>query len=129
MTRSRYVQRFIAAFLATALIVSTPAAASHVQPVKVRYETEDGRSQWYNVDVTFVTGAELNEATRSFRYGGFDKYGVIFWGERQATVIKLRGFFACGMEFEASCLPSIGTMRGLDQQERAWEICAQSICF
>lgn len=110
-------------------VVSGPAYASYVQTSKVRYETNSGRSQWYEVDVTFVTGNELNTATRSYRFAGFDKYAVIFWGEGQATIIKLGGFFVCGMTFERSCLPSFGNMRGLDQQERSWEICTQEYCW
>lgn len=90
------------------LIAATPAGARHVQTTKVRYETESGHSQWYAVDVTYLAGAELNEATHSFRFDGFKPYAVTFWDKREATVIKINSFMVCGMEVTADCLPTFG---------------------
>ncbi|MGE5501530.1 MAG: hypothetical protein ACM3W4_06355 [Ignavibacteriales bacterium] len=111
------------------VFLPTAASAKYVQTVKVRYATDDGASPWYSVDVTFLTGTELNRATRTFNYGGFDKYAVIFWDQNEASVIKLDGFFACGTEFTQSCLRTIGNMDGTDQEGRGWEICAHSLCL
>ena len=118
--------------LATAAVVSAAplrAEAAVTAPAKVRYETQDGRSRWYEMEFRFLTGQELNEATSSFRYAGFSNYAVIFFGQGQAAVIKLKTMlFGCSLKFTASCFPSIGNMKGEDQDGTAWEICTSSIC-
>lgn len=107
-----------------------PAAAETRTPAKVRYETRSGSSQWYDMEVVFVRGAELNRATRTYDYGHFDAFAVLFFGQGQAAVIELEGmFFGCPTEFTAGCLPSYGNMEGADQDGTKWEICAQRYCF
>lgn len=112
-----------------AMALAQPASASVTQTSKVRYERDGSKSQWYPVEVNYMTSQELNAATKSLRYGAFDHYAIIFWGRDEATVIKLRGFFSCGERFIASCIPSFGNMRGVDQQDRGGEICAQEFCY
>jgi hypothetical protein len=123
------LKRIVALFSLFALVTPTVANARHVQTSKVRYETQDGRSKWYSVDVTYLAGAELNTATNSFRYNGFANYAVIFWDKDEASVIKISSFMICGMELTASCMPSFGNMKGKDQQGRGWEICTSDLCF
>lgn len=110
------------------LFLSTTAHAKYVQTSKVRYAVEYGKSKWYDVDVTFMTGQELNDVTSSFRYQAFGAYAVIFWGKGQAAVIKLSGFYPCGAEFEKTCLPGFGNAKGEDQDGRDWEICTSDFC-
>lgn len=111
--------------------VPSGADARHRQEAKVRYETSEGRSKWYAVEVIFMTGSELAQATKSFRYDSFKNYAVIFWGDEEASVIKLTqpSFMLCGSEFDKNCLPVLGNMKGPDQQGRAWEICTGTICY
>lgn len=112
------------------LLWVSPANAEYTQTAKVRYQTNYSYSQWYTVDVTFVTGSELNRATSSFRYGGFEKYAVVFWGPGEASVIELDGFFVCSFEFTRSCLSTITSRhKGVDQEGRQWEVCTGQFCF
>lgn len=122
----RVLSLSLAGMLATAGI----AEARYSQPCKVRYETEAGRSDWYAVDVTFISGTELNQATHSLDYDGLGgRYGVIFWNPGQATVIKLDGISVCGFNVTPACMFSIGNLQGADQQDRHWEICNRDLCF
>jgi len=100
------------------------------QPAQVRYDTSEGQSEWYKVDVIFITGSELNSATNSIRYSMFKNYAVIFWAKDEASVIRLDEptLIGCGMTFESSCLPLFGKMKGPDQQGRTWEVCTATFC-
>lgn len=115
--------------VALAWSLATVAHTRVTTPAKVRYLTEDGRSRWYEMDVSFMTGSELNTATGSYRYSGFSHYAVIFFKEGQAAVIKISTpLFGCGFEFSVSCFPSIGNIKGRDQDQTEWEICTGSFC-
>lgn len=122
------MKRLFAA-LAVWMLAAIPASAEYVQTSKVRYSVNHVQSQWYTVEVTFLTGMELNRATRTFGYDGFSKYAVIFWGEGQASVIKIGSMMFCSGDFSRSCLPSFGNIEGEDQQGDAWEICTQQFCY
>jgi hypothetical protein len=125
-----YVGVTLTRWIMLALIALTPisAQARHTQTSKIRYATQDGHSKWYEIDVTYLTGVELNTATSSFRFGAFDKYALVFWGENQITIIKFKEFVICGLEFDQSCIPITGRVRGTDQEDREWEICTASYC-
>jgi len=44
--------------------------ADFTERLNVKYERKYyGWSDYYNVDVTIITGSELNQATQSFNYG------------------------------------------------------------
>lgn len=121
--------KYGAAFILAALAISSPAAAEIRTPAKVRYETQDGQSSWYKMQVSFLTGEELNEKTQSYRYSSYSGYAVIFFGQGQAAVIKLRNtMIGCGNEYTVQCLPSFGNARGEDQDGTPWEICTGSFC-
>lgn len=121
--------RFIAyAALAVVAFVSSPADARLRQDAKVRYETREGQSKWYTVEVNFLTGQELSDATSSLRYSMFKNYAVIFWRENEATVIEIAGFNFCSGEFSQTCLPILGRMNGEDADGTKWEVCTGIIC-
>lgn len=44
------------------LILTTSVQAKYVQTCDVKYMTQDGWSKKYTVDVTFLSGLELNTA-------------------------------------------------------------------
>ena len=67
----------------------TNADAKCIRTATVKYEQQYGWSKKYTVDVTFMTGYELNQATSSYDYAMYSNYAIIFWGEGQASVIKL----------------------------------------
>jgi hypothetical protein len=78
--------------------------AKYVQTCSVKYMTKDGWSKKYTVDVTFISGTELNEATSSFKYSSYSVYAVIFWSKEQVTVIKLSSYLSCGDNVDKNCI-------------------------
>lgn len=111
-------------------IVWANANAKYRQVCLAQYETEYGWSKQYQVEVTFMTGNELNIATGRYSYTPYSVYAIIFWGEGQATVIKMSNYFACGLETNKTCIQSAwGYLKGLDQDGDAWRICKDSYCF
>lgn len=114
--------------------VTSPCAARHTQTAKVRYETADGMSRWQETDVSFLTGNELNDLTTSTRYDFMKNYATILFGKdnygrSQIAVIRINSpFLICGTDFDESCLPLMGKMKGPDQQGRVWEICSGIYC-
>lgn len=119
-----------AAILVYACLVFSSAQAVYVQTCKVKYETQDGWSDYYTVEVKFLSGQELNKATKTYDYSTYSKYAVIFWGEGKASVIELDGYFSCGTEVERDCIADkTSNLDGEDQEERKWEICVKSRCY
>jgi hypothetical protein len=118
-------------FILTAiLLLCFKAEAKYTQTCVARYMTQEGWSKKYTVDVTFISGSELNEATNSFKYSSFSVYAVIFWGEGQATVIKLSTFLSCGTTVDKNCITNtIGDLKGKDQDDDEWKICVSDYCF
>ena len=105
-------------------------SAKYTQTCTVRYMTQDGWSKKYVVDVTFLTGSELNDATSSYRYSSYSTYAVIFWGEGKATVIKLSSYTGCSTEVEKSCITNTYTdLKGKDQDDDEWKICISEYCY
>jgi hypothetical protein len=111
-----------------ASLAATPADAKFIQTAHARYYNKEGVSEWYQIDITFDTGLELNSATNSLRYNSLKPYAVILWGGNQVSVILLSNSIICGEAFEQSCLPNSGRLNGEDQEERAWDICTSDMC-
>lgn len=104
--------------------------AKYTQTCTVKYKTKNEWSKSYNVSVNFLTGYELNQAVGGFNYESYSIYAVIFWGQGQASVIKLNGFFACGLEVSQSCIvPSLTDYKGKDQDGDEWNICVSAYCY
>jgi hypothetical protein len=119
-----------AAVLVFACVLFSSTHAIYVQTCKVKYETKDGWSDYYTVEVKFLTGRELNKATETYDYNTYSKYAVIFWGEGKASVIELEGYFSCGTEVERDCIADKPlNLEGEDQEERKWVICVKSTCY
>jgi len=96
----------------------------------VKYEQQYGWSKKYTVEVTFMTGYELNQATSSYDYSSYSVYAIIFWGEGQASVIKLKSYLLCGTEVTCDCIDnSIYDLQGYDQDGDKWNICLGDYCF
>lgn len=112
------------------LAVTTFAEAKYRQVCIAQYQTQYGWSKKYEVEVTFMTGFELNQATGSMRYKSTAVYAIIFWGQGQASVIQLSNFLLCGYEVDRACIVnSIGDLKGTDQDGDEWKICKDSFCF
>lgn len=86
----------------------------------VKYETNQGWSQNYHVQVRTLKGDELNNATNSYNYNSFSHYAVIFWDDDQASIIELRYF--------TGSYGPVAT-RGKDQRGVEWQLSKKSICF
>lgn len=119
--------------LGLALAVSLAWLASSAQaevrtPAKVRYQSQEGWSDWYSLEVVYAKGRELNQSTHSYDYDGFASYAVIFFARDQAAVIEIDQITMCGTEFNASCIPRFGNTTGKDQQGRNWEVCTSRYC-
>lgn len=96
----------------------------------VKYQQEYGWSKKYTVEVNFMTGMELNKATQSYKYDSYKVYAIIFWGEGQATVIKLTNNLPSGYEVECSLIDNITfDLQGYDQDDDKWNICLGQYCF
>jgi len=120
--------RLLIASLVMALVAATAVQAKVVTDAKVRYDTRAGHSQWYALEVTFLTGGELNKAVGGFSYNSYGNYAVVFFGQGQAAVIAISSFMACGQSVTTSCLPTFGNIRGADQDGTQWEICTSAFC-
>jgi len=112
------------------LCVHLAAKAEYTTECKAKYKTSSGWSKLYTVDVSFLTGSELNTATNSFKYRTSSVYAVIFWGQNEASVIELTNFLICGFEVSESCIKNhYGDFQGKDQDGDEWNICRGYICY
>lgn len=104
--------------------------AKYVQTCKVKYKRNYDWSDYYTVEVTFMSGTELNRATKTFDYDGFSTYAIIFWDKDEASVIKISSFTGCGTEVSQSCIANkVTNLEGEDQQGRTWEVCTKNYCY
>lgn len=69
--------------------ISLYANASVRRIVKVSYETQYGYSDPYIMEVTFLTGQELNKATKTYDYAMFDNYALIWFKEDEVAILKI----------------------------------------
>lgn len=112
------------------LSVFTAAEAKYTKTCKVKYKTQGRWSEYYTVDVNFLSGSELNSATSSYNYQTYSTYAVIFWGNGKAAVIQISGYTGCGTEVTESCIINkIYNLEGEDQIGRDWEICTRTFCI
>ena len=122
--------RKLVLILLTVFLFAFSVQAKYTQKCIVQYATEDGWSRKYNVDVTFLSGSELNEATNSYRYSAYSVYAVIFWDKGQATVIKISTYVSCSTVVDKNCIKTtVGDLKGKDQDEDEWKICVGDYCF
>ncbi|MDC7228386.1 MAG: hypothetical protein PQJ61_16605 [Spirochaetales bacterium] len=86
------------------LVCSTQILEASVQRlVKVSYQTRTGYSDEYAMEVTFLTGQELNKATNSFNYGMFDSYALIRFNANEVAILKFDStIIGVGSEFDAA---------------------------
>lgn len=118
-------------FLLIILFLSTFVVnAKYVQTSKAKYRQDFGWSKYYEVEVTYISGTELNKATNTFNYAAYATYAVIFWGDDKATVIKLTTYTTCGTEVKKECITNVyNNLQGEDQQGKQWEICVTNYCY
>lgn len=116
--------------LLLAVLFSWTAEAKYTQTCKVKYRKNYGWSEYYQVDVNFLCGSELNKATRTYNYSSYMTYAVIFWDKNQATVIEISSYTGCGSTVTKSCITNnLSNLEGEDQKGRIWEICTGNFCY
>lgn len=113
------------------LLLSLTSKAEYTQTCKIKYKKEfDEWSDYYKVDVHFLSGSELNTKTQSYNYDSYSTYATIFWGDKKVTVIKLSSYMGCGSNVSQDCITNkYSNLEGADQNGRAWEICVKSNCY
>jgi hypothetical protein len=106
------------------------ANSKYTQTCKVKYKKNYEWSKYYTVNVTFMSGTELNQATKSYDYSSFSTYAIIFWDKDQASIIKISSYTSCGTEVSKSCISNMVTnLKGEDKQGVGWEVCTMNLCY
>jgi hypothetical protein len=89
-------------FLSLALLFTVPSFAEVRRVCKVKYETEDGWSKEYTVEVTFITGRELNKATKSYDYDTYSNYCLIWFDKGEVAILEIQDYLiSVGEDFDA----------------------------
>jgi hypothetical protein len=104
--------------------------AKYIQTCKVKYKNNYAWSDYYQVEVTFISGSELNKAVKSYEYESYSTYAVIFWDKDQVSIIKISTYTGCGSEVTQSCIANkVINLEGEDKKGRRWEICTKNLCY
>lgn len=56
---------------------------------KIYYEQGYGWSEGYIMEVSFMTGKGLNEATKSYRFGTYTNYALIWFNEGEVAILEI----------------------------------------
>ena len=95
------MKRFIVSAVVFLILIPIKLNAEIRRICKVKYETEYGWSKEYKVEVTFMTGRELNSATSTFKYNSFSKYCLIWFGKDEVAILEIKAFLSSvGDEFD-----------------------------
>lgn len=89
----------IALAIALSLSLNTTYAAIR-RLCNVQYATAYGWSQTYTMQVEFITGSELNNATHSYSYDSFKKYCLLWFSNGGVAINEIKDFFMCGFTFD-----------------------------
>lgn len=96
------LSKLIRSSLVVALsFISTPGFSEVHRFCLISYQTEEGWSDEYKMEVTFVTGQELNRKTNSFDFDYFGEYVLIWFSQDQVAIVKIDEFLITGPEFTA----------------------------
>jgi len=123
-TTSRLLIGFL---LAVSVFLAIPSYAGVSRTCVVQYETSDGWSKEYFMSVNFLTGKELNKATKTFKYNAFSTYAAIWFGEGEVALVEVdRPMIGIGDTFDASDFSTqfriISSVDGKDQQDKKWRL-------
>ena len=111
--------------LIAVLLIAGSCFAKYTQTCQASFLTERGWSKKYTVEVTFMTGHEMNEAIGMNKYAQNTMFAVIAWDKSQKTVIKLSNPLPTGyMLAKESLTHSVYDVKGKDQNGGEWKISA-----
>ncbi|MEO6902237.1 MAG: hypothetical protein ABI315_03690 [Bacteroidia bacterium] len=116
-------------------LLSLAAQGKYVQTCNVKYKQREVWSTLKEIQVTFMSGSELNEEKTGFAYSTYDSYAIISWSEGEVITIKLSEN-KCGILIESpDCsysdfhsLYDNGYVTGSDKEEKEWKICYNNDC-
>ncbi len=98
----------------------SPSSSANKVQVCVRYLTDAGWSHGYSVTGTVISGSELNTRTRTLNYDALATYVVVFWGQGEASVLRLDAYFGS--------ISALG-QSAVDQYGRQWQVASGSVCY
>jgi hypothetical protein len=78
---------------------------------KVQYATSYGWSQEYTMEVTYMTGAELNNATHSYTYDPYKKFCLLWFSNGGVAINQIEDYFLCGPEFDDDAFRNLFFLR------------------
>jgi len=83
------------------LLISFNSFSAVKRICKVKYQTEDGWSKEYTMEVEFITGSELNEATHTYKYQSYSKYCCIWFSDGGVAIVEITDYISIsGQTFE-----------------------------
>jgi hypothetical protein len=62
--------------------------------------------------VDFITGSELNRATRSYAYGAYSRYALLWFSQTEVAILEHTGFATVSGNFEISDVKRIFSTLG-----------------
>ena len=72
------------------LVIACGTAHAEVRRIcAVTYDTEDGESDVYKLEVSFVTGKELNRSTHSYNYSSWSNYALVWFAKGKVAILQL----------------------------------------
>ena len=91
------------------LVIACGTAHAEVRRIcAVTYDTEDGESDVYKLEVSFVTGKELNRSTHSYNYSSWSNYALVWFAKGKVAILQLGvTLLGVGDEFEDSNFKSM----------------------
>lgn len=126
MNKALIIAKNLSILLVLFCVCCTQALPSVKRYCQIQYKTKGEWSKPYLMQVTFITGKELNDATKSYDYDSFSQYTVAFFGKGKAAVIKLKSsLLSVGDTFDGSHFSSMFSFSGVtgtDQSKREWKI-------
>ena len=117
------------------VLISVYASADIRRLCKVKYETQDGWSKEYTVEVQFLTGSELIKKTDSYKYSSFKNYCLIWFDKDEVAILEITTFLlSVGDEFDHEDFLaafdlkySIDCKQANDEKGRKWEVKAREL--
>ncbi len=82
------------------ILSASPSSAAVRRMCLVSYQTQYGWSDEHVVEVQFATGQELNKASKTYDYGMYEKYALIWFGEGKIAIIKLDSYVMAGRDLD-----------------------------
>lgn len=111
------------------VLVSHCSLAIYSQVCGVSFEDEGEWSHFELVEVTFVTGNELNEMQGTYDYQQYELFAFIEFKNDDYLLIKISSYTGCGLIVDWNCINNKSyNLEGADQFGRDWEICTREIC-